>query len=141
MGPSAVRGRRRRQRPARPRCRVSEVDPHHDTAQCRTADLGETGIVNTPSVPTWSSSNITFLVVTGYVLRPSTIASATRNYSSETVLLSGSSRSHSSGDGASKAPLTVMAVVVTKRRIRGPPRGLSASVAVGSRHRCDNMRP
>ena len=44
MGPSAVRGRRRRQRPARPRCRVSEVDPHHDTAQCRTADLGETGI-------------------------------------------------------------------------------------------------
>src|ERR687897_2637752 len=44
MGPSAVRSRRQRQRPARPRCRVSEVDPHHDTAQCRTADLGETGI-------------------------------------------------------------------------------------------------
>src|SRR5918995_511243 len=44
MGPSAVRSRRQRQRPARPQCRVSEVDPHHDTAQCRTADLGETGL-------------------------------------------------------------------------------------------------
>ncbi len=43
---------------------------------------------------------------------------------SDTLLLSGSSTSHPSGSGtgASKAPLTVMALLTTKRPIRWPPR-------------------
>jgi hypothetical protein len=55
-------------------------------------------------------------------LAASTIASATRNCSSETLLLSGSRTSHSSGDGASKAPFTVMALLMTKRPTGEPPR-------------------
>ena len=43
-GSSVTRPRLRNEAAAALTPRASEVDPHHDTSQCRTADLGEAGV-------------------------------------------------------------------------------------------------
>lgn len=42
-----------------------EIDAHDEASGCRMADLNEAGTGEHPSVPTWSSSRMTSLVVIG----------------------------------------------------------------------------